>query len=132
MYVKREQYLSKIRRYYDSNLIKVLTGIRRCGKSVILEQIKEEVISNGLANVDHVISMNFEDLKFEKYTTADKLNKAILKNIKDEDFSDYKIVVDDYNEIINPLEPVYFNPNKSQNVGINDFFPSLIPSLEKL
>ena len=84
MYVKREQCLSKIRRYYDANLIKVLTGIRRCGKSVILEQIKEEVISNGLANVDHVISMNFEDLKFEKYTTTDKLNKAILKNIKDE------------------------------------------------
>lgn len=33
MYVKREQCLSKIRRYYDANLIKVLTGIRRCGKS---------------------------------------------------------------------------------------------------
>ena len=99
MYVKREQYLSKIRRYYDSNLIKVLTGIRRCGKSVILEQIKEEVISNGLANVDHVISMNFEDLKFEKYTTADKLNKAILKSIKDE--NKYFIFLDEIQHVRN-------------------------------
>lgn len=115
MYVKREQYLSKIRRYYDSNLIKVLTGIRRCGKSVILEQIKEEVISNGLANVDHVISMNFEDLKFEKYTTADKLNKAILKNIKDE--NKYFIFLDEIQHVRN-FEKVLASLKATHNVSI--------------
>ena len=44
MYIKRERYLSKIRPFYDVDLIKVLTGVRRCGKSILLEQIKEEFI----------------------------------------------------------------------------------------
>ena len=48
MYIKRERYLSKIRPFYDVDLIKVLTGVRRCGKSILLEQIKEEFIENGL------------------------------------------------------------------------------------
>ncbi len=43
MLIKRTQYLENIRRFYESNLIKVLTGIRRCGKSVLLSQIKDEL-----------------------------------------------------------------------------------------
>ncbi len=42
--ILRERYLSRIRRSYDSNLIKVLTGIRRCGKSIILKQIESELL----------------------------------------------------------------------------------------
>ena len=45
MLIKRNQYLDHIRRFYESNLIKVLRGVRRCGKSVLLNQIKEELIS---------------------------------------------------------------------------------------
>ena len=41
--IKREMYLSKIRNFYDSELIKVITGIRRCGKSVLMNQIIEEI-----------------------------------------------------------------------------------------
>ena len=41
--LKREIYLSKIRDFYDSDLIKILVGIRRCGKSVILKQIMDEL-----------------------------------------------------------------------------------------
>ncbi len=41
--LKREIYLSKIRGFYDSDLVKILVGIRRCGKSVILSQIMEEL-----------------------------------------------------------------------------------------
>ena len=46
----REKYLSKIRPFYDQDLIKVITGIRRCGKSVILNQIMNELRNNGVAN----------------------------------------------------------------------------------
>ena len=42
--IYREHYISKIREFYDSDLIKIITGIRRCGKSVILEQV-----TNGVA-----------------------------------------------------------------------------------
>ncbi len=45
MLIKRNQYLEHIKRFYDSNLIKALTGVRRCGKSVLLNQIKEELIT---------------------------------------------------------------------------------------
>ena len=43
MFIKRKKYLDEIRKYYDSNLIKVITGIRRCGKSVLLSQIQDEI-----------------------------------------------------------------------------------------
>ena len=41
--IKREKYMKPIREFYDGDLIKVITGIRRCGKSVILKQILEEI-----------------------------------------------------------------------------------------
>ena len=82
MYIKRERYLAKIRPFYGVDLIKVLTGVRRCGKSILLEQIEEEFVTNGFSE-DHIIRINFEDLAYEKIRTADKLNKYVLKHIKD-------------------------------------------------
>ncbi len=41
--IVREKYLSEIRPFYDSDLIKIITGVRRCGKSIILEQINTEI-----------------------------------------------------------------------------------------
>ncbi len=84
MLIKRERYLAKIRPFYDSDLIKVLTGVRRCGKSVLLGQIEEELRTEGY-NDDHIIKVNFEDLQFEKVRTAEKLNKYVLKHIKDKE-----------------------------------------------
>ena len=43
----REHYLKQIRPFYDSDLVKIITGIRRCGKSVILEQVQNELKANG-------------------------------------------------------------------------------------
>ena len=79
--IKRELYLSKIRKYYDINLIKVLTGVRRCGKSIILNQIIDEVKINGAEN--HIIYINFEDFEFEEINTAKKLHEYIKNLIKD-------------------------------------------------
>ena len=65
--LKRELYLKRIRDFYDSDLIKILVGIRRCGKSVILEQIIEELKNKGI-NEDHIIYVNFEFIEFEELT----------------------------------------------------------------
>ena len=54
MSIKRERYLAKIRPFYGVDLIKVLTGVRRCGKSILLEQIEEEFLVNGF-NKEHII-----------------------------------------------------------------------------
>lgn len=56
--IKREHYLNKIRGFYESDLIKIITGIRRCGKSVILQQILEEIKEK----TDNILYLNFENL----------------------------------------------------------------------
>lgn len=55
--IKREHYLKRIRGFYDSDLIKIITCIRRCGKSIILEQIMNEIKEK----TDNIIYLNFED-----------------------------------------------------------------------
>lgn len=55
--VKREKYLSSVRGFYNSDLIKIITGVRRCGKSVVLEQIMQEIKQSS----DNIIFLNFED-----------------------------------------------------------------------
>ena len=58
MMIIREKYLSKIRPFYDVDLIKVITGMRRCGKSVILTQIIDELKKMELMSTN--IYINFE------------------------------------------------------------------------
>ena len=55
--IYREHYINPVREFYDSDLIKIITGIRRSGKSVILEQIRNEIKQK----TDNVIYLNFED-----------------------------------------------------------------------
>ena len=55
----RENYLSKIRGFYNSDLVKILVGIRRCGKSVILNQIIDELKVQKKVESDHIIFINF-------------------------------------------------------------------------
>lgn len=78
----RERYLSSIRPFYNQDLIKVLIGIRRSGKSVILTQIMDELRNKGI-NESHIIYINFEDFDFEEYTNPNKLNKYIKEKIID-------------------------------------------------
>lgn len=96
MYIKRERYLSKIRPFYDVDLIKVLTGVRRCGKSILLEQIEEEFVENGF-DQSHIIKMNFEDLKFEIIRTAEKLNSYVNELVNDN--SKYLIFLDEIQHV---------------------------------
>ena len=63
--LKREMYLSRIRGFYDSDLIKILVGIRRCGKSVILKQIMNE-LKEKKVDENHIIYVNFELIEFEE------------------------------------------------------------------
>ena len=61
----REKYLSRIRSFYHTeSLIKIIYGMRRSGKSVILKQIMDEIIKSGV-NEDNVIYINFESLKYD-------------------------------------------------------------------
>lgn len=115
MLIKRTQYLENIRRFYESNLIKVLTGVRRCGKSVLLNQIKEELINEKKIRNDHIISINFEDVKFSKIKNYNKLNDYILKQIIDD--NKYYIFLDEIQHI-KQFEKVLASLKATKNVSI--------------
>ncbi len=76
--IKREAYMNRIRPFIGGELIKVMTGIRRSGKSVMLELIKEELIGSGTAQ-NQFISINFEDMRLSHLHTAEALHDEILK-----------------------------------------------------
>ena len=82
--IKREMYMSRIRPFIGTELIKVMTGIRRCGKSVMLELIKQELIESGV-NPEQFISINFEDMNYAHLQTAKALHDEITKRADDID-----------------------------------------------
>lgn len=78
--IQREHYIEQVRPFYESDLIKIITGIRRCGKSVIMEQIIKEIAEK----TDNIIYLNFEDKKVSaNITNADKLISYVEENKKD-------------------------------------------------
>ena len=103
----REFYLKKIRDFYDVNsLIKILCGLRRSGKSVILKQIIDEIKEKGIDDA-HIIYINFESLDYADITTAIELNNYIKSKVKDQKtyyvFLDEVQKVKDFEKAINSL-----------------------------
>lgn len=98
MKLKRETYLEQIRPYYESDIIKVITGVRRAGKSILLDTIKEELIEQGVPQ-DHIIYLNFEDLDYDYIVDAADLNKETKSRISDE--NKYYIFLDEIQHIEN-------------------------------
>lgn len=76
--IKREMYMSRIRPFMNTDLVKVMTGIRRCGKSVMLDLIKEELLQLGV-NKNQFISINFEDMSYTHLQTAKALHDEIIE-----------------------------------------------------
>ena len=104
--LKREMYLSRIRGFYDSDLVKILVGIRRCGKSVILKQIMQELKEKKI-NEQHIIYINFEFIEFEELQDYKKLNTYIKEKIVDDNkyyiFLDEIQRVERFEDVINSL-----------------------------
>lgn len=75
--INREHYIKEVREFYDSNLIKIITGIRRCGKSDILGQIMDEVKQKS----DNVIYLTFEN-KSTQLSIPDE--NAIINHMRNE------------------------------------------------
>jgi predicted AAA+ superfamily ATPase len=105
--LKREKYLNQIRGFYhNTELIKIIYGLRRIGKSVILEQIMEEIRESGVDD-GHIIYMNFESLKYSSIKNALDLDIYIKSLAKDNKihyvFLDEIQKVEDFDKAINSL-----------------------------
>lgn len=74
--IKRKEYLKQLLSWKDQNIIKVLTGIRRCGKSTILKLYQEYLLNNGI-DPSQIISINFEELEYEDLQDYKKLYQYI-------------------------------------------------------
>jgi predicted AAA+ superfamily ATPase len=70
--IERNSYLNQLLDWKDKNIIKVLTGIRRCGKSTILKQFQSYLMNYGVAE-NQIISINFEEMEFDELLDYKKL-----------------------------------------------------------
>lgn len=100
----REQYLKKIRPFYDDDLIKVITGIRRCGKSCLMATIVEELRDRGVEDKD-IIYLDLDKRGNRSIKTPDQLEDKIESLLADDDFK-YLFIdevqnVRDYEEVVN-------------------------------
>lgn len=112
--VKREMYLERIRPFYDSEMIKVITGIRRCGKSTIIKQIIKELKDRDIPD-NRIIYINFEDYKYRKINNADLLYEYVEKNINEE--GKYYLFFDEIQNV-NEFELVINSFRSTHNVSI--------------
>lgn len=77
--IRRDEYLTKLISYKDKKIIKVITGIRRCGKSTLLKEFKDYLIESGVSD-KNIISINFDDNSFSNLLDADILHSYVLDN----------------------------------------------------
>ena len=78
--IKREDYLSILRNFKDQQIIKVITGIRRCGKSTLLEIFQDYLKENGVKD-NQIISINFEDADYEELQDRKKLYEYLKSKL---------------------------------------------------
>ena len=91
--IKRESLLKKLIDYKDKDIIKIITGIRRCGKSYLLFNIYYEYLIENGVDKNHIILINLESKKNEHLRNADSLYKFIEKNILDNE--KYYVFIDE-------------------------------------
>ena len=76
--IKRELYMRRIRPFIGTELIKIMTGIRRSGKSVMLALIQQELLESGISP-SQLISINFENMNYAHLQTAKALHDEITR-----------------------------------------------------
>lgn len=109
--IKRTIYLNKIEPFIDKDIIKIITGIRRSGKSVLLQQIQTELVKRGKKQANFIY-MNFENLQYEALLDYRDLNQELVKRIEQIDGKAYLFLdeiqkVASWEKTINSLRASY-------------------------
>lgn len=112
--LKRTEYIDKIRPFFDSEIIKVITGIRRSGKSKLLDMVIEEIKERGV-NDSHIIKINFDDMEYDFLLNAKSLDAYIKEQIKDK--KKYYIFLDEIQNV-DEFEKAIESLFTSKNISI--------------
>ena len=123
--IQREKYLEFLRRHKDQDVIKVVSGVRRCGKSTLFELFKQELLTSGV-KANQIISINFEDLEFEPLQEYHALHEYIVERLISETpmyvFLDEVQHVPQFEKVVGSL---FIKPNVDIYItGSNAYFMS--------
>lgn len=94
--IVRPAYLDMLKTFRDVPLVKILAGIRRCGKSTILEMLKQDLINSGVA-ADHIVSMRYTSEDFDEGMTSREMYQGIKEKFTDD--GRYYLLLDEVQEI---------------------------------
>ena len=104
--IQREQYLAKLRALRDKAIIKVITGVRRCGKSTLMQLFQKELLQSGVSE-KQIISINFEDYDFVELRNAKALYQHVVarlvEGVPNYVFLDEIQHVDNYADVVDAL-----------------------------
>ena len=106
--IKRDYYLNKLIDYKDKDIIKIITGIRRCGKSFLLFNIYYDYLISVGVDEKHIIKINLESIRYEKFKNPNVLFEYIETAIKDKEryyiFIDEIQLLDKFEDVVNGLK----------------------------
>ena len=112
----REQYLKRIRPFYnDVELIKVFTGIRRCGKSTLMQIVKEELIDKGICE-ENIIYINLDKRPYKSVTSPEQLDE--LLSLKIDKITGFKYLFIDEVQNVHGFEPVINSYREEGDISI--------------
>jgi len=94
--IRRESYLNLLRDFIDKPFIKVITGLRRCGKSVLLMMLRDELINKGI-DENNIIYLNFESFEFSEIDDSNKLYLFLRSKMSNK--KQYYILLDEIQEV---------------------------------
>lgn len=115
MEIKRDSYLKKLIEKQDNGLIKIITGIRRCGKSYLLDPIFKSYLLDNNVDSDHIIKIDLDIKENEKFLDPDRLNDYIKSKIVDD--KKYYILLDEIQKV-SSFESVLNGFLKIRNVDV--------------
>lgn len=112
--ILRQNYVDEIKKFIDVPLVKILSGVRRCGKSTILDMIKEELINNKNINPQNIITRKYNEIIYDDMTAKEMFNDIIKEFVNN---NRYYLFLDELQEI-KGWEKVVNNIFEKYNVDI--------------
>lgn len=112
--ILRQNYVDEIKKFIDVPLVKILSGVRRCGKSTILDMIKEELINNKNINPQNIITRKYNEIIYDDMTAKEMFNDLIKEFVNN---NRYYLFLDELQEI-KGWEKVVNNIFEKYNVDI--------------